>query len=65
MTVSERLVIIAALVLAAECQTIDGAPVADHCGNQVIEAQFNEFCDDGNLVGGDGCGFQCQVENSF
>ena len=65
MTVSEKLVIIAALVLAAECQTIDGPPVADHCGNQVIETQFNETCDDGNLVAGDGCGFQCQIESGF
>ena len=32
------------------------------CGDGVITTQLLEACDDGNLVNGDGCNDQCQVE---
>jgi cysteine-rich repeat protein len=30
------------------------------CGNSIVEPP--ETCDDGNLIGGDGCSMMCQIE---
>ncbi len=35
----------------------------DHCGNNLIEPQFDEQCDDGNTANGDGCSLSCQLED--
>lgn len=35
-------------------------PPPEECGNGIIEG--DEQCDDGNLVNGDGCDSQCQIE---
>ncbi len=35
-------------------------PVA--CGNSLVESPAGELCDDGNLIGGDGCSSTCQFE---
>ncbi|WP_239470710.1 hypothetical protein [Archangium violaceum] len=32
------------------------------CGDKVLEKAANEQCDDGNLVGGDGCSADCKLE---
>ena len=41
-----------------------GDPVKPHpcCGDKVVEKGANEQCDDGNLVGGDGCSADCKLE---
>ena len=33
-----------------------------HCGNNLIEAEKGEECDDGNLINGDGCNSSCIIE---
>jgi len=38
-------------------------PIIPACGNNIID--FGEECDDGNLVGGDGCSALCQPEKVF
>jgi cysteine-rich repeat protein len=42
--------------LALQCLT----PPCRDCGNSIID--FGEECDDGNLVGGDGCSANCTIE---
>ncbi|MEM4282757.1 MAG: LamG-like jellyroll fold domain-containing protein, partial [Candidatus Woesearchaeota archaeon] len=37
--------------------------VSSVCGNGLVEV--GEFCDDGNVLGGDGCGSGCVVESGF
>ena len=32
------------------------------CGDHVLQPLFNEACDDGNLIAGDGCDAACQIE---
>jgi cysteine-rich repeat protein len=34
------------------------------CGNGIREARANEHCDDGNIMGGDGCSSACLLEGS-
>jgi len=34
-----------------------------HCGNNIVEPQLGEECDDGNLASGDGCDQSCLREN--
>ncbi|CAD8101960.1 unnamed protein product [Paramecium sonneborni] len=36
-----------------------------NCGNGKLEYYFNEECDDGNIIGGDGCSNICKNEFSF
>ncbi len=52
---------------APNTQTVQAAPyfraevqVLPKCGNGVLES--SEGCDDGNLVGGDGCSAECLIE---
>lgn len=33
------------------------------CGNSIKET--TELCDDGNIVNGDGCSSQCQIETNY
>lgn len=52
-------------------EACDGADVPDdalcqgcqivRCGNGVVDQDLGEECDDGNLNGGEGCGFDCRV----
>ncbi len=35
----------------------------DHCGNNLIEPEFDEQCDDGNLNASDGCGITCKLDD--
>jgi cysteine-rich repeat protein len=35
------------------------------CGDGVVDTAAGETCDDGNLLDGDGCGPQCQVEQGW
>jgi len=35
------------------------------CGNGILDSANNEGCDDGNLLNGDGCSANCQVEPSW
>lgn len=35
------------------------------CGNALQEQQNAEECDDGNTVNGDGCNFNCRIENGW
>lgn len=37
-------------------------PAPVHCGNGYLELQFDEGCDDGNTISGDGCGAVCVSE---
>lgn len=47
--------------------TLTGRPGADLCGNGVVDAVAGQLytaegCDDGNVIGLDGCSSVCQVE---
>jgi cysteine-rich repeat protein len=35
---------------------------ANHCGNGILELEHKEHCDDGNLLGNDGCTPECKGE---
>lgn len=35
------------------------------CGNGIWEIKFNEQCDDGNQISGDGCSWNCKLESTF
>ena len=48
-----------------QCAIKTGANNTEHCGNGLIEANYGEECDDLNLIPGDGCGVQCQVERGY
>jgi len=39
---------------------VDGVCVSFGCGNDVVEADQGERCDDGNTISGDGCRADCQ-----
>jgi cysteine-rich repeat protein len=32
------------------------------CGDNILDTEFGEQCDDGNLIDGDGCDSSCQTE---
>jgi fibro-slime domain-containing protein len=54
----------------AGCTSVDGGAltsgclVANLCGNGTLNGP-GETCDDGNVVGGDGCSATCQVESDW
>jgi cysteine-rich repeat protein len=51
---------------AADCQDAFCATKPEcACGNGVTDPQFDESCDDGNLIPGDGCDGKCQQEAPF
>jgi cysteine-rich repeat protein len=35
---------------------------AAFCGDNILDTEFGEQCDDGNLIDGDGCDSSCQTE---
>ena len=37
----------------------------DICGDGFVMNTTNGFCDDGNIIDGDGCSSTCQVEDGF
>ena len=44
-------------------ETPDRCEAANTCGNAAVEA--GEDCDDGNLVGNDGCGASCELDGEW
>ena len=48
------------------CDTAIGiCGVNPSCGNGILEVNLGEACDDGNILGGDGCSENCLVEDDF
>lgn len=37
-------------------------PTRAECGDGILDAEFGEQCDDGNVIAGDGCNASCQTE---
>lgn len=46
--------------------TLSNGKCVDKCGDGITpEGNSTTYCDDGNLVGGDGCSATCAVEANF
>ena len=50
-------------VVTLTCYGLDLGGFPGTCGNGIVESP--EQCDDGNLVGGDGCSLACQIEANW
>ena len=48
---------------AGPCTTGGNASVEPKCGDSIVVG--NEFCDDGNVVSGDGCSATCMIEDGY
>jgi len=58
----------------SKCQPMDANTTCDpnrnicwerHCGNNIVESQYGEECDDWGNINGDGCSVNCKIEEDY
>src|SRR3954470_5102008 len=47
-----------------ECAAQQDICISNLCGNEIIDPDENEVCDDGNVLDGDGCSANCRSDET-